>query len=399
MNKVYSKKFHKVYHHYVILFFYFIFVFCICISLYCEYKTGNSWFANNCSNIVCPIFLQASAIFETIKIVGFTSLLVGIVQSNLDKKMIGLKYSDILSLRFPLYNLFSAMHILLTLVCIITSSTGLSESALLSFGGVLIGFIYQWCIFVLLVVSSHQCENMAVYAWKKILQQNDTELLTVLLQLIDTLPKSDSTRYKAHLQCLVYTLDKYIRVEHDDKQLFNLIMCWNRLLNVYSDESKNSVAEDVLRELLHPDLCENNKNISVVSSAYVAQQFLQFEKDNDHNTNNNVFEQLGTRIIGVMDNIEYVNSMQKIHNQTKCDMYDSFCTNVYSITWVYMMIGQETIAPELLNILPNKVDFTYVEKLVEILFKPAHAQKQYYLNTNFAIEIVRKQLLHKVGDK
>ena len=88
-----------------------------------------------------PEILRANVVLEIVKILGFGSVLIGIVQMLMEKKTFGVSYANIIKCRYPFYRQTFFIHLLATIMCIGFSAAGASEGALITLIIMLLGRI------------------------------------------------------------------------------------------------------------------------------------------------------------------------------------------------------------------------------------------------------------------
>ena len=109
-----------------------------------------------------PAILRASVVLEIVKILGFGSVLIGVIQALMDKKTFGVPYAKIIKHSYPYYQETFMIHLLVTIMCIGFSAAGASEGALVTLMAMLFGFLYLWIIIDDLVFHTANRESAAI---------------------------------------------------------------------------------------------------------------------------------------------------------------------------------------------------------------------------------------------
>ena len=247
------------------------------LSLICELISGKSIFGF--FGATCPIFFQAPSILEIIKILGFSTVLIGWVYSGLDKCILGLTRQEILNQKFGLYKLFSFFHISWTLACVATAVAYMSESALISIIGVLYGLLYQSWVFVNVVLDSEKCEKLAVNTWNEYFEKLNNQKEN-LMRLVCSFPKYDSSHYKKHQQCIA----KILLIDNQPDFLRNLNEMWQMYLKANSSRDDMIVVEDLFFELCSVEYTEQEKDKREKKLCEIACGYLIFKINEIKNT-------------------------------------------------------------------------------------------------------------------
>lgn len=204
---------------------YFVFMcvlfFCSIVSLICEIFFSRSIIATiaplivKCAFVqkhfawVVPLFyknlpkiLHASVVLEIVKILGFGSILIGVVQTLMDKETFGVSYANIVKHFYPYYRETFVIHLLVTVMCIGFSAAGASEGALLTFVVMLLGFLYQWIIIDDLIFHTANREFVAVQILSaSILDPGNGDILSVVQSIAREASKEGNLENSAFLKC------------------------------------------------------------------------------------------------------------------------------------------------------------------------------------------------------
>lgn len=138
-----------------------------------------------------PIILRAGVILEIVKILGFGTVLFGIVQALMDKKTFGVPYANIIKKQYRYYQWIFIIHLISTVMCIGFSAAGASEGALVTLAILLLGFLYLWIIIDDLVFHTTNREKIAITELMKDLE-NDKSSNEELLRAVQNIAKEAS---------------------------------------------------------------------------------------------------------------------------------------------------------------------------------------------------------------
>ena len=365
-----------------------------------KYGIFESIFHDILSDIRRPLLLDASVVFETISIIGFSSLFIGLIYTNLDKSMLGLSYDELLDYNYPFYREFSYYHIIITACCIITSAAKLSESAWISFLIILISFTYQWVIFVKLIGSSTSCEKLAIYCWKKKLDESDNDLVN-LQRLAETLPGNDSKFYHNHLICLSYAFYRYTIIHNSPNDLKNVASIWNVIFISANEIEKDLIAKDIFSILISKINSDDNSEkeaVGIIASGYLVKHFCYDVKGHkDINIDKQIKEFYSKTSILLNEICLYGDN----YNKTLKDyIINCIKTNLYCMHWVYVLFGEISANRDLLDIIPDKnedIITTFVEEIITML-NPSSSEtiKKHILRV---VEISKSQLNYQVQER
>lgn len=202
--------------------FYALLLFALILSWTFEYVTGNSFVAFFCPSLECPVFLRAKTVKELIGTLGFSVGLIAVVYSFWDKRILGLRYRDLVKFKFHSYHLCAIAHIISVACCIISATAETSESALISLTAVIYGFVYQAVVVYWTVWDSRKCATTANKMYRELVSEtlekknsaSNEELYKYLRKLSDTMPQPADRQYSAQLECFARTFVAYVVSEN-----------------------------------------------------------------------------------------------------------------------------------------------------------------------------------------
>lgn len=173
--------------------FYYLAIPFTVLSWIFEVVAGTSMWALVFPLVSCPVILRANVVLEVIKAVGLSTAFIMLVQNSLDKKTLGLRYSDIIQHHFAYYWLCSVIHVAFTLGGIASGVAGASESALAALFIVLFGLCIQWKVVNKIILSKSEREYLADQLWKHKIddQASAQEIRAVAQQLVSEIGKAD----------------------------------------------------------------------------------------------------------------------------------------------------------------------------------------------------------------
>lgn len=339
----------------------------VAISLFTEYFFGHSFFAGICK-MKCPVFLQANSIYEVVKVIGLTNILIGWIYAKLDNTMLGLTYSEILKSQFPMYALFAGLHFLSTLGCVAVSKAGLSESSILLLLAILIGFIYQGIVFYKIILSSKKCEYLAKLTWFEKKEEID-ELKTNILNLAECMPEFGDKNYESHRICFVNLLIKCLNGNLQGE--FDLILnIWDRLnknTNLCNSRNIEQRDQDIFKSMFLnlEEEKESKKVICLFMSGYIAYIIADCDSKSQNLNMNVEFKTL----IRAVNNIIYTLNSVSSENTALFDFfYDSTKTTLYLLVWVYFFDHRLKLTENLLEEIPRKEESQLFSYIIDVLF-------------------------------
>lgn len=358
------------------------------ISLLTELLTTESFFSY-VFNAECPIFIQAPAIFEIIKVVGLSNVIVAWIYVNSDKTMLGLSYLDILNSYFPRHGVFSVIHFASTLICISVSSSGLSESSIISLAIVLWGLIYQFYVFYCIFLNSLKCENIAKIVWKQE-SKNFPTLHSKLLCLTGTFPTNDSKQYRAYLTCFSSLFVENLTLTSECNWIKQNYQIWENLLMKCEKIDSTFVLEifvELFNQLIQFKKTSTNtfvnkssvcvKCLSALISGYVTFVILKIKRENLSNDN------FSHKYWGIIKDVETIT--QYLYEQTDkkyygliTDAYNCIQTNLYLTAWVLFQEDHMKLTKQIVMSKPSLPNDTYFNEMINVIF-PEHAKNQEYL--------------------
>lgn len=364
----------------MVIIYLLLFIACFA-SLNSELSTGKPLLVHY-FNLNYPIFMRASAIFEIISLLGFSNVLIGLVYANLDKTMLGLTYSEIVLSSFPLYNLFTVLHILITVVCIAISASGMDESSVICFIAVICGFFYQWTVIVNVVLDSKKCEIIAFNVWEQKLKNDKLykDSLNDLQHIVESFCYNNK-HYQAHLKILCTALINVSSTEVEPKiAIQDISYIWNELLKSPSQAANSHVAEDIFNELQNrdeQDFDKENKRdcLCRIISGFIIQQ-INLTRENTNANINESFIRIYRRIALVVYNL----SSADILFSTDIDeafspkrfIVECICANLFVLACVCMCLKTLNINNELYEIAPKEYHedsdvLKYISEIIELL--------------------------------
>lgn len=366
------------------------------LSIKYECCEGSSFIVTICPIIKCPVFLRAPAIFEVVKVIGLSNVLIACIYAKLDEKILGLTYSEILHSRFKGYSVYSIIHIILTLCCISLSFCGLTESSLISLAIVSWGFFYQCCIFYKLILNKDKCVKLSFFTWIKKKEKNKENLLNDLLTLAETFPVNNAQHYKTHLECFAIFIFDFTQ---NDTKLFKvnqLSQVWDRLSKNQNIMKNKYSIQDIFQELFYLADEETSEKVKhclcEVMSGYIINQICILQEQPNLQCMNEGFSKLVEVSYNTIDNLSKSTSTKletKTQEELKADFGNCIKTNLYILLWLYFQDNRICMTQQLLNIKPKDKNEKYIDKIVEELF-PSFVNGQE--NIEFALKIAKTQL-------
>ena len=149
-----------------------------------------------------PEILRANVVLEIVKILGFGSVLIGIVQMLMDKKTFGVSYANIIKCRYPFYRQTFFIHLLATIMCIGFSAAGASEGALITLIIMLLGFLYLWLIIDDLVFRTANRESAAIEILEDAFGKSDNkDALNIVQSIAREAAKEENVEKSNIIEC------------------------------------------------------------------------------------------------------------------------------------------------------------------------------------------------------
>ncbi len=373
---------------------FFIITIFVVVSLYYEFFKGHSVLGGE-FKMRCPVFLQASSIYEVIKVIGLTNILIGWIYAKIDNKMLSISYSEILNSQFPLYGLFAMFHFFATLACIAVSKAGLSESSILLLIATLLGFLYQGIVFYKIILSSKKCEELAKLTWQE--KMKDVEDLEInVLNLAGNLPEVGAKYYGSYLKCFT---DLFIESLKNDKteNKFDLILhVWDNLnINNISDQNLNTRQREIdIFKSIFKGLKKATKSEDIICqivSGYITYRIIDF---NRKSTDVNITVDF-TLLLRDVSNIIYTLDSISSENRVLFESFsDSAKTTIYLLTWVYFFDGRIELTTILREEIPQKEYTRFFDEIIDTLF-PDYIKNREKINQ--AIEFGKNMILKENG--
>lgn len=334
-----------------------------------------------------PLFAQAPAIYEVIAIIGFSSLLIGLIYANMDKKMLGLDYSIILRSVFNLYNICSICHVIAVLCCVAFSSTGYTEGAWLSLGVVFLGSVYQVCVVYNLIFNSKCCEELARFVWNKRLTTSGADLSNDLCCLAREIPEKGTKYYDLYLECFAHLFIGYANTskENESSNLKVYSDIWYIFLHNSNVSCNEVITEDFILELLRYPNLYNKENectdaLCRITSGYIVSYINDMRIKNDNHLDFHlIFQEIHKYKYGFDIENNYLESV-----------LNCIYTNVYLLMWIYFWFNETELTYELItDELPKAKNDKYIKEILNMLFKSVY--KQSFVGTEI-LDIAMAQL-------
>ncbi len=241
----------------------------------------------------CPKFMEASVVFEVIKIVAFSTVLVGCIYSNMNKKMLGLTYYEIINSQFYHFKFFSIVHIIATFLCLVFSAAGFSEIANITLGLVLCGFIYHWLVLYYIVLNPNKCADFATAVWQEKAEKPE-ELYTHLLLLAKSIPTKESPHYSAHIKSFSLLLTRFAKENQCNTEEISAI--WNCIFLNQDTVNNKDINGDIFQQLLTFHIAENDVDLQnwilKIVSGYIISELNDIEDGLDREHMDNCYNKL-----------------------------------------------------------------------------------------------------------
>lgn len=337
------------------------------------------------SGCVCPIYLQAPTILEAIKVVGFSTILIGWVYKSLDEQMLGLSYGELLRHKFSSYHACSVAHICSTIICILSAAANTSESAVIALVAVLYGFFYQWIVLYQIVLNSTSCEKIALDRWKVTIKECNTNTVTpCLFRLAETVPSPESEHYHGHLHCFTEAFIKYCSQSISYNSMREVAHLWAVFFSATKLQDNFSVVTSVIHsffDVKFEDIPKDQKEeaVHILLSGYLVYllSFAQNPEDlnqsdsidsANHSENSEIFRSLASKIALLsvyLTNNSSLSGDPIINSSINC-----LKTNYCVMAWVYFQQGNITMSSEILSLTPPVLERKMVKNVVYCLIPP-----------------------------
>lgn len=334
--------------------------------------TGASISARFIPNFACPPIFLASTILEAIKLIGWSTLLIGFTLNSLNKKMLGLTFSELIKETNGEYAKFAVYHIIATILCVSTAAAGMSESALISFASVLFFLYYQWLVISSIVINPDNCEIIACNEWDKRLRNSTYSLDDSLDRLSNSLPLPNEKQYITHLNCIAKGLLIYTKspITIDLRKVINIC---GILFSKHESKRNDSTVKDLFASIFKFIDDENNldsgNSLCFIGCAFLVQQIEQISAI--HGEDKSPAEILHTilkRIAILIYELENEFSLEKPQLLSK--FKNCLWTNYTLLVWIYLLQGNIKIDRSLLPDFDFVTDFSFSAHVVDCLFIP-----------------------------
>lgn len=160
-----------------------------------------SWFLNIFHKNI-PEILRANVVLEIVKILGFGSVLIGVVQALMEKKTFGVSYARIIKHNYTFYRETFFIHLLATVMCIGFSAAGASEGALVTLVIMLLGLLYLWMIIDDLMFRTANRETVAIAILEDSLSESDNkDTLNIVQSVAREAAKEENVEKSNLIKC------------------------------------------------------------------------------------------------------------------------------------------------------------------------------------------------------
>ena len=352
---------------------YILFFVVIILSWIAEVWFGKSLVEIHFPWATCPSFLRAPIILEAIKIVGFSTILIGWVYKSLDSSMLGLTYRDLLKHKFKLYHACSVCHICATVFCILSAASGASESAIVSLGAVLYGFFHQWIVLYQVVLNAKRRAQIAMDKWKQRVDESSSPM-DCLLKIVNSPITPESEHYDAYRECIAIGFAKYCNSAITDNSLREVAYFWSNIFVSSKNQDYFSVVKSVFCGILNSKNCSVNKGqrqkmLNLLLAGYLVYEVIFGSNDSKayydeyaKNCNSDNFATLASRIavlsVCLIEEADNENAGM-INSAINC-----LKTNYSVLAWVYFLRGNIALSPQILCLIPSVLERDFVEYVV-----------------------------------
>ncbi len=357
---------------------YVFFILPLLISLICEVCFGRSFSEIHFSLLRVPAFLQASAIFEAIKVIGFSTFLLSWVYNSLGKEMLAIQYGDLVIEKHPSFHVCSVIQISITIVCIMTSKAGTTESALLSFCAVIFGLFYQWHIIHSTIINSKKCAQTATDIWNHKINENTIEPED-LFSLIQSIPPSGQNQSVSHWRCFSRTFLQYCS---NNPPLRTVASIWNSLLSLpVASDHFSSVTRVIEYAWLDQEFKEDEKAhmqkaLSNLMSGYVVNEIIaaaekiKLDIEGRELTAEKEYRNIAGQISQIASYYQdfivdiHSDSLRKKYYDCLMPAINCIKTNFCVLMWVYVQRGSIHLFSEMVELAPEIVTDSIAEEFV-----------------------------------
>ena len=376
----------------IIVSLFFICFLAFIISIACEIKNATSVY-EFLGGPSLPNFVSSKSISEIVKIIGLSSVLIGIICANMDKEILGLSYLEIFQNTFKEYRIYSCVHIIFVLLCCGLSVTGFTESSWITLAVVFLGTCYQVLVVSYSIFNIRAIEKLAYNVWETRANGNvrkskdDEDRITYMKRyamcLAKNIPEKGNKYYDGYLYNFTTMLVGFAK-KNKENNVKSMSEIW-RLLKQNSVIADNeNLVEDVMLLLIKRvndiQISENEEvdkddMLCKMISGYIVSEFNELQET----TPRGELLELSScfnRIRVIQYNMQ--TCLEQKYQQIVEIMFDFIRTNMYILLWVYFQCEKVVLTQDLLMIIPEKKNEKYTNEILEILIKPFVDKKEVY---------------------
>lgn len=230
---------------------------------FCCFSRLNGWLSQQLPKILAlldPVTIQA-----VVKTIGVGSILVAWIYAALDKRELGVRYSDFIDRFCNHYHIFTIVYIFSVLICVWLTGCGMVEAGVASMLLVLLGIALQAAVFIGFVQDKDQRKKYALEYWEQKMQGSLT--LEEIANLENNILFDDSGTCDKMCTMRNSGLIKYMQ-QHKECAILDLSYSWENLLR-----GKNRSQQMLLIHSSYREICDRKRldkeNIFIFCSSYI----------------------------------------------------------------------------------------------------------------------------------
>lgn len=252
-----------------------------------------------------PEILSVKAIRKVAETVGFGSIIIAWIYAVLDKKELGIKYSDLLTAVYPKYHWFVPVHLVAIFMCIWLANVEVLEGSLIALLIVLWGCIIQWKALSSLIFRSEKRKSIALDEWHRFILKCKTEsdYQSVMYGMTDAFSEQDRLSFERLYNNISYGMLSYVKfsLNKDTSDtiiartiLPNISNIWNRLMLGRSQDEHFAIQNGII-SAIREEKKWKPLNIGLVCAGYIRWLHEYYTDRDDENILIKMF--INTRIL------------------------------------------------------------------------------------------------------
>lgn len=291
--------------------------------------------------------VKINAVERVGEAVGICSFLIAWIYAALDKRELGIRYSDLLLELYPGYHHFVVLHLIAFILCVWMSKVGNLEAAVLALAILLVGTSLQWFTLKNLILFTPKRVKIALDRWQRLVTESgknhNKNLLTYIHLMAKALALETDDCYKQLFPIFTGATEQYINgllpetPNEWEQAIKGVSKIWRSLLDGRNVNEQDLFISNVFQE------CTSPRSLKSFSLGYLLHLYDQSIRDGLVNE---------SALLAVSKEVAKLTQRSCGQQNSELSFYMEAAFTLW--IWMYFLCGTIGLNSELFQLAPSK---------------------------------------------